>query len=245
MPKKPPCAITETDLYRPVHDYLVQQGYTVRSEVHHCDIAAVKDDHLIVIELKRGMSLALLAQAVQRQKLTESVYVAIPRPVNKRKWQAQTEDVLHLLRRLELGLLLVSLSGRKPAVEVILHPLPSERRKRKAKTRAVLEEIARRSGDYNQGGSCRRKLVTAYREDAIHIACCLSTYGPLTPRALRELGTCDKTLAILYRNVYHWFEHTARGVYSLTATGAAELAEYAELVEHYQVVVAAQLPARE
>ena len=30
----------ETDLYRPVHDYLVKQGYTVRSEVRHCDIAA-------------------------------------------------------------------------------------------------------------------------------------------------------------------------------------------------------------
>ncbi len=125
MASPTPRTIAETDLYRPVYDYLVQQGFTVRGEVHHCDIAAVKGEELIIIELKRGLSLTLLAQAVQRQRLTDSVYVAIPRPANKRKWMAQSEGVQRVLRRLELGLLLVALTPGKPSVEVILHPLPA------------------------------------------------------------------------------------------------------------------------
>jgi len=234
--------MAETDLYRPVADYLKQQGYTVRGEVAHCDIAAVKDEELIVIELKRGLSLALLAQAVQRQKITESVYLAIPRPANKQRWLAQTQEVQHLLRRLELGLLLVSLTPGKPAVEVILHPVPCERRQRKKVRRAVLQEIERRSRDLNQGGSCRRKLVTAYRENAIHIACCLDALGPCSPRALRACGTGAKTLSILYRNVYAWFERSGRGLYVLSDQGKAELAQYPELTAHYREKIS---PAQE
>ena len=63
-----------------------------------------------------------------RQQLTDSVYVAIPRPDNKRKWMAQTAAVQGVLKRLELGLLLVSLSPRHPPVEVILQPIPATRR---------------------------------------------------------------------------------------------------------------------
>ena len=93
--------------------------------------------------------------------------------------------------------------------------------------------MARRSADYNTGDSVRRKLVTAYRENAIHIAVCLQARGPLTPRALRALDTGDHTLAILRRNVYGWFDHPARGHYALTPRGATELADYPELVARY------------
>ncbi len=235
--------LAETDLYCPVRDYLAQQGYTVRGEVHHCDVAAVRGEELIVIELKRGLTLALLAQAVQRQQLTDSVYVAIPRPENKRKWMAQTADVQAVLKRLELGLLLVSLSPSHPPVEVILHPLPATRRRRKRAQRALLAEIARRSGDFHQGGGCRQKLVTAYRENAIHIACCLAELGPLSPRALRARGTGSKTLAILYRNVYAWFTRTARGVYALSEQGQADLAHYPALAARFRVMVTSAEPA--
>ena len=227
MPAKP---TAETDLYQPVHDYLVARGYTVRSEVRDCDIAAVKGDALIVIELKRSLTLAFLAQAIKRQQLTDAVYLAIPRPTNRRKWTAQTKDVRRLLRRLELGLLLVS----SRSVEVAFHPLPAERQRRKGKRRVVLEEIGNRSGDYNRGGSTRRKLVTAYRENAIRIAACLSALGPCTPRQLRALGAGPKTLAILYRNVYGWFERQDRGLYALSARGHRELNNYPELAARYR-----------
>ncbi len=227
-------AILETDLYRPLHDYLVEQGYTVRSEVKNCDIAAVKDGDLIVVEMKRALNVPLLVQAVQRQKITESVYVAVPRPVNKRKWMGGSKGVQDVLRRLEVGLIFVSPNGRKPKVEVVFHPVPCERRKRKASHRAVLHEIERRSADFNQGGSCRKKIVTAYRENAVQIACCLDSLGPSCPKSLRTLGTGEKTLSILYRNVYGWFERVDKGVYALSAKGREELAHYPDLAEHYR-----------
>ncbi len=224
--------ILETDLYRPVHDYLVKQGYTVRSEVHNCDIAAMKGEDVIIVELKRALNISLLAQAVQRQRITDSVYVAIPRPPDKRKWMAQSKAVQAVLRRLEVGLILVSLKRSRPPVEVIFHPVPVQRRKQKHAHRALIQEIASRSADFNQGGSTRRKLVTAYRENAVQIAACfLAERGSLSPRQLRALGTGDKTLSILSRDVYSWFERVSRGVYTITAQGRNELEYYPELVK--------------
>lgn len=228
--------LAETDLYPPLYTYLTALGYTVRSEVRHCDIAAVKDGKLVVIEQKRNLTLALLAQAVRRQRHTDAVYMAIPRPANTRKWRGQMKDILTVLRRLELGLLLVATESGKPAVEVIMHPEPCPARQRRGQ-RAILEEIAQRSGDFNQGGSCRRTLVTAYRERAIFIAVCLAARGSLTPRQLRALGTAPKTLAILYRNVYAWFEHPARGSYTLSERGHRELEQYPVLVERYRRMI--------
>src|SRR5208282_4018902 len=165
--------LQESDLAGPLYTHLAELGYKVRSEVKDCDIAAVKGEDLLIIELKKTLSLPLLVQAVRRQRMTDSVYVAIPRPSNKWKWWQESRGVQHLLRRLELGLILVSLERGKPSVEVVFHPLPFERRRRAAHRRAVLEEINGRTADYNRAGSTRTKLATAYRESAIHIACCL------------------------------------------------------------------------
>jgi hypothetical protein len=225
--------LTETDLAGPVYDYLREAGYTVRSEVKDCDIAAVKGDELVVIELKRSMNLALVVQGVRRQRLTDSVYLAIPRPTNKWTWWKESRGVRHLLRRLELGLILVSLEKGKPPVEVVFHPLPLVRHRRSAPRRAVLAEIAARSADYNRAGSNHRKLATAYRENALHIACCLSLTGPTSPASLRSLGTGPKTLAILRFNAYGWFERVDTGVYRLAAHAATELAAWPELKKRY------------
>ncbi len=95
----------ETDLYQPIRDYLIENGYTVRSEVINCDITAVKDDDLIVIELKRSANIELLIQATERQRITDSVYVAIPTPKTKgSRWRG----IKRVLRMLEVGLMVVS-----------------------------------------------------------------------------------------------------------------------------------------
>ena len=221
--------LRETDLYPPLRKYLTAQGYTVRGEVKDCDIAASKGDDLIVIELKRSFTTALLIQAAKRQRITDSVYVALPRQKRSRTWTS----IQHLLRRLELGLILVSPNSRKPPVEVVFHPLPFQRQKHRGAKRAILEEIANRSGDFNKGGSTRKQIVTAYRENAIHIACCLDRFGPLAPRQLRALGTGDKTLSIVYSNFYGWFERVERGVYALRQQGRDELKQRRKLVRHY------------
>ena len=227
-------APNESALYAPVRDYLAAQGYTVRGEVGGCDLAAEKDGELILVELKVRINLELLLQAAQRQRVADSVYVAVPRPGGAgcgKRWRQLT----HLLRRLELGLLLVSLEGGPEDVQVAFHPVPFERKRHSARKRAVLKEMAGRSGDWNTGGVRQTKLVTAYREQAIFIACCLERHGPQSPKALRALGASEKTQAILYGNVYGWFERIEKGVYGLTAKGQAALKEYPVLTKRFRV----------
>ncbi len=221
----------ETALYAPIRDFLEAQGYAVRGEVMDCDIAATRGDDLILVELKRRFSLELLIQAARRQRVGDSVYVAVPGPVPMpwKRWR----DCQHLLRRLELGLIVVDFSAEPPEVEVLFHPVPFARRRTAARRRAVLRELKGRSGDFNTGGSTRAKVMTAYRESAVHIAFLLDLLGPQTARALRAHGTGPKTHAILYYNVYGWFERIDRGVYTLAAAGRDALAEYAAVVEGF------------
>jgi hypothetical protein len=229
--------LAETDLARPLCDWLAGQGYTVRSEVRNCDIAALRGDELLIVELKKALNLALVVQAVQRQRLTDTVYVAIPRPASKWKWWKESRGIFHLLRRLELGLILVSPSNGRPPVDVVFHPSPLSRRRRAPSRRAVLAEISGRLDDYNTAGSTRKKLVTAYRENAVHIACCLLRRASMTPAALRALGTGPKTLSILRDNVYGWFERLRRGVYALSERGRLELADFPALTAYYRALV--------
>ena len=57
----------ETDLYGPIRDYLVAQGYDVQGEVKGCDIAARKGDDLIVIERNADLTIAASDSSVQVQ----------------------------------------------------------------------------------------------------------------------------------------------------------------------------------
>ena len=70
----------ETDLYEPIRAFLEEEGYQVQAEVKHCDIAAEKNGRLVVVELKRAFGLKLVYQGLERQSLTDEVFVAIPRP---------------------------------------------------------------------------------------------------------------------------------------------------------------------
>ena len=229
--------ILEADLYEPIRDLLISQGYTVYSEVLDCDVSAVKGDELVVVELKRHLSVELLAQAAKRQRTADTVYVAIPKP-KRMKLTSKWKDTFHLLRRLELGLIMVSFRKDTPFVEVALEPghydgKPSKSRN-KTKRNRMMTEIAGRHGDFNIGGTTGRKLVTAYREKAIFIACCLERFGSSTPKKLRENGTDPKkTTAILYENHYGWFERIDRGLYALTEAGREDLKLYPNLTAYY------------
>jgi hypothetical protein len=228
-PVKPAGAGTEADLYAPVRDFLVAQGFVVRAEVNGCDVAGVRGDDLVIVELKRGLTIDLLLQAVKRQRLTDAVYVAVPRPGSSAA-EARLREMLPLLRRLEVGLLVVDTRFQPPTLAVAQQPLPVQRRRQAAKRRALLVEFARRSGDDNTGGSTRRPLVTAYRENALLVALALSRLGPSKPRALRALGTGPRTLSILSRDVYGWFEHADRALYRLRPAGEEALQTWANVV---------------
>ena len=88
---------------------------------------------------------------------------------------------------------------------------------------------ANRTADYNRAGSRRRKLATAYRENAILVACCLHVAGKTSPAALRAMGTGPRTLSILHLNAYGWFERVDTGVYALAPHAFPELDAWPEL----------------
>lgn len=228
--------ILEKDLYKPIHDYFTEHGYEVHGEVKGCDITVSKGNDLIIIELKRNMSLKLLIQAAKRQRMTNSVYIAIPQPkysVFSRKWK----DLCYILRRLELGLITVSFTKDRKRAQIQFDPSPFDKQKsmgRSKKQRAnLMKEIDERHKNYNEGGTNKTKIMTAYRETAVHIACCLNKVVKASPRELRELGTGNKTQSILYKNFYGWFEREERGVYKLSERGHEVFSLYPELVEYY------------
>lgn len=86
--------IKESDLYQPIKDYLDSLGYDTKGEVKDCDITAIKDGELIVVELKKGFTIELLYQAIERQKIADSVYVAIPLPKRGYK-NPHYKDMVH------------------------------------------------------------------------------------------------------------------------------------------------------
>lgn len=269
MKNKPTDKILETDLYQPLYRYFTGEGYLVRAEVKDCDLTATKGDELLVVEMKLHFNATLLIQATQRQRAADPVYVAIPRPKSGKRGKAW-HGMCHLLRRLELGLILVggkaasssisadysdgvltsdkstgrhTLNNNIP-VEVVFHPGPFDRaaslRRGNIKRKAILTEISNRTGDLNVGGSRGKKLVTAYRETAVHIACCMEASGPLSAAGLRkQYGTGDKTWSILTANHYGWFEKISPGVFNLTPWGENGLNQYAELAQHYRLQVKA------
>ena len=150
MPKP---VLRETDLFPPLRGWLKAAGYAVRAEVNHCDLAARRGNELVLIEIKRAVTLDLLLQAVRRQSAAAAVYVAVPTPaVRDRRWR----EIERLLKRLELGLLLVAADSAVPGVELRFHPAKQVRQRRKTITRAILTEMDRRSMDLNVGGQSRR-----------------------------------------------------------------------------------------
>ncbi|TDL60989.1 hypothetical protein E2R56_30355 [Rhodococcus qingshengii] len=228
--------LQEVDLYKPIQRYFSREGYEVYGEVKDCDMVAVKEDELVIIELKLTLSVDLLIQAAKRQKLTNQVYIAIPKPkvrMNSKQWA----DKCHLIKRLELGLIVVSFPGNRSSVDILIHPMPFNPKKgtarNKMKRDAILKEINGRSADFNVGGSSRTKIMTAYKENCIQIACFLDKMGPLSPKALKDLGAGDKIPSILSKNYYGWFDRIKRGTYILNEKGKLEMQEFQDLIKYY------------
>lgn len=228
--------LLESDLYGPVHDYLEGLGYEVKGEVKDCDIAALRDGELIVVELKRGFTLELIYQAIDRQRIADGVYVAVPLP--KRGYMSpHVRDMQSLCRRLELGLIFVGFTSKGlPQVDVAVHPKEaSVPRKNKNRRLAVIREHQERTGSVNTGGVTHRKILTVYKEQALLIAGLLRDNGPMRAEDVKRLGGPSNTTAILGRNVLKWFEREEAPegrvyLYRVNEAGLAALEEYKDLI---------------
>lgn len=231
--------VTEKDLYAPVQAYFEKLDFKVQAEVKDCDVVAYqeKTDTITIIELKLNLNITLLMQAAKRQKITNHVYLAIPKPkisLRRKRWR----DLVHLIRRLELGLILVSFEGRKPSLNVVCEPKPFDRKRNMKQNnhqrKKIIQEVKNRRSNQNVGGSSQVLMMTAYKEMAIQIAYYLDYLGPMSAKELEKIGTRNKTYSILYNNYYKWFERVDRGVYGLTEKGKKEYKTYPEVIELYQ-----------
>jgi hypothetical protein len=206
-------ALPEAALYGPVKALLEAQGYVVKGEIVGCDVVGVRDDEPpVVVELKREFGLRLILQGIDRLAMTDAVYLAVG------AWPRRPAVVRRLCRRLGLGLIVIA----DDRAEVVLDPLPYRPRKSRTRTTRLLDEHRRRVGDPTGGGSVRRPIMTAYRQEALRCAARLEA-GPATLRAVRAEGDVPHAGRILQSNVYGWFERVERGVYALSPRGRRAL----------------------
>lgn len=228
--------LLESDLYGPVRDYLQSLGYEVKGEVRDCDITALRDGELIVVELKRGFTLELVYQAMDRQRVADGVYVAVPLP--KRGYMSpHIPQMKSLCRRLELGLIFVGFtSGGIAQVDVAVHPKEASAPRRDKKRRlAVIREHESRTGSANTGGVTRKKILTAYKEQALLVVRLLRDEGPMRAEDVKQAGGPPNTGAILGRNVLGWFDREPdsgghRYLYRPNQKALDALAEYEDIL---------------
>jgi hypothetical protein len=236
MPKKSK-DFSETDMYPPIKAFFEGLGYSVNAEVKGCDVAMVKNDELVIVELKKNFNMTLLYQAVGRLNMTTQVYVVIPRPRRARRdadWQA----MLFILQKVGVGLITIAMDSPTRAISILLQPPVSLSEKNSKIRKQVFREIDGRSADRNIGGSNKRKIMTAYREKNIRIAYVLSMLdAPASASHIRSEHECPMdTYSIMYRNSYKWFKATGDAKFTLSAAGKKMLAggEFAEIVEFYK-----------
>lgn len=203
----------EVDLYPPVKAFLEQQGFEVKGEVGGCDVVAVRgDEPPVIVELKLRFTLGLVLQALDRLRVSETVYVAVPADVVRRR------GIRPLCRRLGLGLLLVH--GPRRAVEVAVEPGPYRPPRDRRRATRLLAEHTRRVGDPTPGGATRVPIMTAYRQEAIRVATVLAA-GPASVAAIRAEAAAPNAGRILARDPYGWFERVERGTYRLRSGAGA------------------------
>ncbi len=212
----------ETSLYPPVKRFLESLGFEAKGEVCGCDVVALDKGEpaaLIIAELKVSFTLELVLQAVERTPVCDEVWLAVRASLRGRGREADPR-VKKLCRMLGFGLLSVFNSGR---VELLVEPVPWRPRIDKKRRSRIADEHRRRRGDPTAGGSTRRPIMTAYRQQALDCAAALSDH-PARPRDLKaEMPDAAK---ILLDNVYGWFERVERGVYTLSDAGRAALAAW-------------------
>lgn len=224
----------EKTMYPILKTYLESLGFTVKAEVHDVDIMAVKDNIILLVEMKTSLNTSLIAQGIKRNALSDYVYCAIPKPtVNVRKSKG-FKDKLLILKNVELGLLFVDIN--QTSVEAILDPKTYTVRHKKKQREGLLKEFQTRRTTYNVGGSTRTKIITAYRELAL-IALDFIKDDPKSTKALRDYTQSKKIVSILQKNYYGWFTRIKHGVYGITEQGKTALDTYHSVIQTLKTTI--------
>jgi len=228
----------EEELYEPIKHYFSKLGYEVKGEVRHCDLVAIHHEtaQTVIVELKKSFNLTVLLQAIERQRLSEQVYIAIER--NRAKKGAANQrfsDLTELCRRLSLGFITVTFFKTKaPVIEVLCKPDDTPiRHARPKQIKRLHMEFRERSGDYNIGGSHGTKLITAYKERALKLAVALDSLQIASPKDLVAMTSISQAPTMLRNNYYGWYEKIARGKYTLTQLGHEAIKEHEHIISNW------------
>ncbi len=214
----------ETDLFIPCKNLLESMGFKVKGEINHLDLLAIKDDYLVAVELKTSISLKLIYQALERQKLVHKVYVALPfKKLNLRS--SSVKSFMMLLKRLDIGLIRVTSYDATVLVESEGFDLNQSIKRNKPKREKLLKEFSLRKDDTTLGGT-KEKRMTHYREKVIQIAKYLYEFGEKSPREIVMYTGIKDAPLILRKNYYLWFINVRRGVYAISLIGIKEIEPY-------------------
>lgn len=209
----------ETALYLPIKSFLEAAGYAVKGEIGGCDLVGVTDGEppvVVICELKMTFNLELILQAVDRAAASDEVWIAA-RVSKKGKGREGDRRFRDLCRRLGFGMLAVS---DNDVVDIVVSPIAPMPRKNTRRRSRLVDEHRRRKGDPALGGSTRKPIMTAYRQQALACAAAIEN-GVQRPKDMREAA--PKAPQILRDNVYGWFERIDRGIYALTELGTEAL----------------------
>lgn len=214
----------ETDLYLPCKLLLESLGYEVKAEVLQTDITAIKEEHIIVIELKLKISLKLIYQAIDRQKIADKVYIALPKTAVSSQ-RSTFKHFANLMKRLEIGLIVVDKDKTEVLIETFGFDLKRSISSSKKNKEKLLKEFSLRQSTQNVGGTNGKKM-THYREKVIEIAKYLDEFGEKSPKEIIAFTGIKDTPNILRKNYYLWFVNVERGIYKLSEIGKRDLETY-------------------
>lgn len=227
--------IKETDLNDPIKAWLESQGCHVKSEVMGIDMMGMFGTELMIaIELKLKLNLEVINQAVERQSISDLVYIGVChdyKAVDTKRFKR----TLLTLKRLNLGLLTVNFRAETPIVYEILKPesfdFEKSKRMKLNRRHKVIEEFNKRQSNFNKAGSTRQKIMTGYKEMCLLCAHYIAVNGPCRAKEFEAIEIPSKKVSAMFAsNHLKWFEKVSRGIYGLSEIGLSALIEYEEVL---------------
>lgn len=228
----------ESDLYAPVCEYFESVGYTVQAEVKNCDLVAVKENETVIAELKTSFCLKLVYQVLERQSVSDLVYVVIPRPKKGAK-STEWRNMLKLMKKLDIGIITVAMDSELKTVDIVSVPSGHSQKHNSNKKSRLTKEFKDRNVNENVGGINKTKILTAYKEKCIHALCLAEKNGNVTPAMLKAELNDVYADRIPRSNYYGWFKKISKGIYGISDKGLEVLKgnEYSKAVEFYRDLV--------
>lgn len=214
----------ETELYAPVKTLLNSMGYYVKAEVKSVDILAVSEQQTIAVELKTAITMKLIYQAIDRQKIADQVYVAIP----KTAMQSHKENFKSfelLLNRLGIGLIIVLGDDAHIRQEPKVLDISLSNRRNTRQKKTLMNEFHERINHVNVGGT-KGKVLTLYREKALLVAHALMQHPGLSTTELKHYTQIENVSSILLKNYERWFIKIDRAKYSIHPDKIDEIKMY-------------------